>query len=124
MTEFAKHVDTEQLEAPNQWHEVVPLIDAAVNRLPKTDRQVVVLRFLEGQTYRYIGKQVGKSEEAIRKQLARALTKLSRQLRKAGVAISAAALATGLDSARAIVSKHRHRASRRTTPWRDSERIP
>ncbi len=97
MTEFAKHVDTEPLEVSEGWHEAVPLLDAAVDRLPRGDRHVVVLRFFEGRTYWDIGARVGKSEEAIRKQVHRALGKLSRLLHSKGVAISVSALATGLD---------------------------
>lgn len=98
LTEFAKHMDTEQLAAPEQWRDVLPLIDAAVDRLSSNDRNVVFLRFFEGRTYGDIGDRVGKSEEAIRKQVTRALAKLSRHLSKAGVAISGNALGAGMSS--------------------------
>ena len=97
MTEFAEQMDIEPQDRLDSWHEIVPLIDEAVDRLSRNDRQVVILRFFEGRTYQDIGDRLGKSDEAIRKRVSRALVKLAGILGRAGVAISVTALATELN---------------------------
>ncbi len=73
-----------------------PLLDEALSLLSSGDRDVVFLRFFERQSYAQIGRVIGKSEEASRKQTVRALGKLSRSLRRRGVVMSASVLAAGL----------------------------
>lgn len=105
MEAFANHMKTEGDGTANSetWNEVLPMIDAAVDRLSRADRGVIVLRFFEGRSYRDIGERTGKSEDAIRKQVQRTLEKLSRILGQRGVAVTGAVLASlmGSDLAKA-----------------------
>jgi RNA polymerase sigma factor (sigma-70 family) len=95
------HDYSEQLTADDQsggaaWREVAPLLDAAVAALPESDREVILLRYWQGQPFKKIAEVAGVTVAACEKRAERALEKLSRLLRRRGAAISAAALAAGL----------------------------
>jgi RNA polymerase sigma factor (sigma-70 family) len=81
------------------WPDVGPLIDAAIDELPESDRAVVVLRFLERRAFAEIGAQLRVSEDAARVRAGRALDKLRAVLARRGITSSAAALG-------AMVSTH------------------
>lgn len=100
MKAFANHMKTdgETTATSETWKEVLPLIDSAVNRLSRSDRGVVLQRFFEGRSYRDIGSRLGKSEDAIRKQVQRALAKLARVLGQRGVAVTGTVLASLMGS--------------------------
>jgi RNA polymerase sigma factor (sigma-70 family) len=78
------------------WEETLPLLDEAIDKLPKPDRELILLRFFERKSFREIGGQLGKTEAAAQKQGERALTKLSDSLRQQGVVASTAVLGAGL----------------------------
>jgi RNA polymerase sigma factor (sigma-70 family) len=48
----------------------------AMEALKPEYRQIIVLTKIEGLSYKEIGKQLGKSSEAVRKQVSRALEEL------------------------------------------------
>jgi RNA polymerase sigma factor (sigma-70 family) len=75
------------------WTEVRPLLDEAMDRLPETDRDALVLRFFEGRPFAEAGRALGLSEEAARKRVDRALEKLRLHLSRRGIHSTAAALA-------------------------------
>ncbi len=75
-----------------------PFLDEAIARLSQADRDAVMLRYYEGQTFGEIGVALGKSEEAIRKRIARALARMSIFLRHKGVRVSTVALGATLPS--------------------------
>ncbi|MEM7384109.1 MAG: sigma-70 family RNA polymerase sigma factor [Verrucomicrobiota bacterium] len=79
-----------------EWNEALPLLDAAISELPAVERQLVVMRFFEGCSFKVIGRVLEKSEDASRKQLSRILEKLSQHLSRKGAGISAGLVATGL----------------------------
>ncbi len=74
----------------------LPELDDAMARLSESDRSAILLRFHDGMKFREMAEQTGKTEEASRKQVKRALGKLSSLLRRKGKAVPAAVLATGL----------------------------
>lgn len=78
------------------WGEAMPLLDEAIDALPRTDREVILRHFFQRQGFREIGGALGKTENAVQKQAARALEKLGTRLRSRGVALSLAALVAGL----------------------------
>lgn len=80
------------------WDEALPHLDIALDKLPDEDRRVLLLHYFENQSFPVIARSLGKSTAAIQKQSQRALEKLARMLRGRGVALSAAAIATGLGS--------------------------
>jgi RNA polymerase sigma factor (sigma-70 family) len=69
-------------------------VDAALQSLPASDRDALVLRYFEGQDFRKLGATLGTTEEAARKRVARAVEKLATSLRKRGIAVGSAALGT------------------------------
>ncbi len=81
---------------PQAWSELTPCIDAAIDQLPAGDRDVVLLRFYQGMTYREIGDQLGKNESSARKHTLRALRSLGGLLRASGVSLPAAAIGGGI----------------------------
>ena len=76
---------------------LVPLLDQAIDQLRASDREVIVRRYLEGQDFRRIGEALGISEDAAQKRTTRAFDCLNQFFkRKAGVTVSATALAAGI----------------------------
>lgn len=76
---------------------LIPLLDQAIDQLRASDREVIVRRYLEGQDFRRIGEALGISEDAAQKRTSRAFEFLNRFFkRKAGVTVSATALAAGI----------------------------
>lgn len=81
-----------------RWSSIVPLLDRAINKLPSKDRSAVMLRFYERHSFKKIADLTGKSEEASRKQVSRALDKLAKLIGKWGVIAPSAVLAAGLSA--------------------------
>ncbi len=98
MKSYEQQRDREWANEVNRstWEEVLPQLDQALNRLSSEDRDLVLLRFYEGQSYPSIATMLQRSEDACRMRLARALKRLSRSLRHAGVTVPAAVLGAGL----------------------------
>ena len=88
---------------PDRFREISPFLDQALDALPPSDRDVVLLRFASDLTLQQIGHRLGKSESAAQRHLQRALEKLAVILRRRGVTTSATALALmlGADFAKA-----------------------
>ncbi|CAN5280790.1 hypothetical protein BH23VER1_BH23VER1_00680 [soil metagenome] len=82
--------------APDAWDGVRTQVDAALDRLPRLDRDVLLLHFLEGKPFRAVAAAIGTSPEAAQKRGTRALAKLSRQLQARGVTLSVASLVSAL----------------------------
>lgn len=79
------------------FERLYPMLDQAIDHLRTADREVIVRRFLEGQNFRRIGEALGISEDAAQKRANRALDRLNLFFkRKAGVTVSATALAAGI----------------------------
>jgi RNA polymerase sigma factor (sigma-70 family) len=85
------------------WQQIRPLLDEALDRLGKTDRDALLLRFFEQQSFAQIGASLGGTEDAVRKRITRALEKLRAILQRHGVMTTAAALSAAM-SANAIQS--------------------
>lgn len=82
-----------------QWDQVRGLIDDALQDLDEDDRQVILMRFFDGQKHAAIGEQLGLSENAVQKRADRALDFLNGALAKRGVKSTSAALAAALAEA-------------------------
>jgi RNA polymerase sigma factor (sigma-70 family) len=76
------------------WEEIVPVLDKAMNKLGETDRTALLLRFFKNQDFRAVGLNLGLSDDAAQKRVARALEKLRVELSGRGIAASAAGLST------------------------------
>jgi RNA polymerase sigma factor (sigma-70 family) len=75
------------------WHDVKPLLDQEVSRLPEKYRTVVVLCDLEGKTGREAARHLGLPQGTVASRLARARMLLAKRLARHGLAVSGGALA-------------------------------
>lgn len=79
-------------DAAPDWNRLQPLLDAAIDELPESDRAAVVLRFLEKRPFAEIGSALQVSEDAARMRTDRALDKLRAALNRRGITSTATAL--------------------------------
>jgi RNA polymerase sigma factor (sigma-70 family) len=80
------------------WQQIRPLLDEALQRLNKTDRDALLLRYFEQQNLAQIGASLGGTEDAARKRIERALEKLRAILQGRGVTTTAAALSAAISA--------------------------
>lgn len=85
-------VTTGHAEASPDWDRLRPLLDAAIDELPETDRAAVVLRCLEQRPFAEIGAALQLSADAARMRTERALDKLRAALARRGITSTTAAL--------------------------------
>lgn len=85
-------------EPSSHWTDAIPHLDQALDKLPESDRSLLLLHYFENRPFPKIAQTLGKNPDAVKKQSQRALEKLSRILRSKGVTLSATVLATGLTS--------------------------
>jgi RNA polymerase sigma factor (sigma-70 family) len=74
-----------------EWEEMAPHLDLAVQALSDEDRSAVLLRFYQQKSHADVAAALGVSEEAARKRVSRAVTKLREALLRRGVAAPAMA---------------------------------
>ncbi len=84
-----------------EWRDVLPHLDAAMDELESVDRAAVLLRFFENKSLREVGEELGVSDDAARKRVARAVEQLREYMSKRGLAVGAAGLVV-LISANAV----------------------
>lgn len=75
------------------WTQVAPVLEEALQELPGSDRDAIVLRYLDGQPFARVGALLGVSEDAARMRVERAVERLRGLLARRGVTSTAAALA-------------------------------
>jgi DNA-binding CsgD family transcriptional regulator len=78
--------------------EIEPVLNEAIAALRKTDRELVVMRYLQGQSMRDIAQAQRVTENTLRQRLMRALHRLRKRLAKRGVTSSADAVAAVMES--------------------------
>jgi len=85
------------------WSRLGPVIDAALDQLAESDRQMILLRYFDNQPYAVIGQTFHLSEDTARKRAERALEKLRVLLSRRGITSTSLALGLAL-SQQAIAS--------------------
>ena len=78
--------------------EVSAVLDEAINDLGTEDRTAILLRFFEQLDFQSVGKALGRSEDAARMRVSRALEKLGSLLKRRGITSSAAGLGFVLET--------------------------
>ncbi len=90
--EMAERQMRQNQENRASWSQIVPVLDDAIAGLNARDREAVVLRFLERQSFAQVARSMGVTEDAAQMRVSRALNKLRALLGRRGLVISAAAL--------------------------------
>src|SRR5579872_167208 len=72
----AAFMNTTPSEATLDWELITPLLDEALDRLQREDRDAILLRFFEERSLADIGTALRSNEDAARKRVNRALEKL------------------------------------------------
>jgi RNA polymerase sigma factor (sigma-70 family) len=80
----------------DHWHDLRPLLDEALSRLPDKYRAVLILCDLEARTRREAARQLGVPEGTVAGRLARARTMLAKRLTRHGLATAGGAVAVVL----------------------------
>jgi RNA polymerase sigma factor (sigma-70 family) len=83
---------------PAAWSRLTNILDDAMMTLAEKDRSAVLLRFFANRPLRDIGTQLGISEDAAQKRIARALDRLRENFSRRGFPIGATTLATALSA--------------------------
>jgi RNA polymerase sigma factor (sigma-70 family) len=78
------------------WERIAPVLDEAMGKLGKTDRNAVVLRFFENKTAHEIAAALNVREETAQKRVVRALGKLRRIFHKRGLTLTGTLIAGAL----------------------------
>lgn len=73
---IAEEIEEAQFDTPR----ALTGVDEAVARLPKLDREAILLRFFEDLEYEEIARRIGITESAARKRVSRALKRLQKTL--------------------------------------------
>src|SRR5262249_6673693 len=63
-------------ETDHDWERVAPVLDEALAALPQKDRDAVLLRFISRKPFRQVAAEIDVSEDAAKKRVSRALTRL------------------------------------------------
>ncbi len=75
------------------WAEIEPHLDEAVQSLDETDRSAILLRYFENKSLREVGETLGTSEDAAQKRVSRALERLRDYFIDKKIAVPAGGLA-------------------------------
>jgi RNA polymerase sigma factor (sigma-70 family) len=81
---------------PKRSNDLEVVIDSALARLGRVDREAIVLRFYDGMNATEVAAAMGMTAEATRRRISRALEKLRRIVGGAGVSVTPAVLINGL----------------------------
>lgn len=76
----------------DDWNQIEPLLDEAMEALDATDRSAVLLRYFENRSFREVGERLGASDDAAQKRVSRAVDRLREFFSKRGVAVGASGL--------------------------------
>lgn len=89
---FAMQENASSSEPPLDWGQLKPVIDSALDQLSERDRQMLLLRFFENQSFASIGEAFHLSENTAQKRANRALDKLRLHLSRRGITSTSVAL--------------------------------
>jgi RNA polymerase sigma factor (sigma-70 family) len=76
-----------------EWSDVSPVLDEAMGRLRRSDREALSLRFFEQRSIRDVGRVMGVNEETAKKRVSRAVNRLRELVEPRRFSLPASALA-------------------------------
>ena len=85
-------------DAVSIWNQIAPVLEEAMSRLRATDRDAVVLRFLEQRSFAEVAGALAITEAAAKMRVGRALEELRAALTRCGVVVPAAVLLAALST--------------------------
>lgn len=91
-----KHSTDMSDEELENWRDALPHLEAGLDQLREADRDVVLARFFDNQSFKQIAAATGRTEAACRMRVHRALDKLRGWMAHRGVTLSATGIASGL----------------------------
>ncbi|MBL7647885.1 MAG: sigma-70 family RNA polymerase sigma factor [Candidatus Hydrogenedentes bacterium] len=74
------------------WDDIQEHVDAAINQLPESTRDMIVAHFLGRKTHEEIAEELGMNRRAVSQRIQRGLDTIRRDFARRGIALSAAAL--------------------------------
>jgi hypothetical protein len=77
---------------PDDWTQIEPVLDEAMDALDETDRTAVLLRYFENKNLHEVGQTLGTSDDAAQKRVSRAVERLRDFFSKRGVTVGASGL--------------------------------
>jgi RNA polymerase sigma factor (sigma-70 family) len=80
------------------WEEIAPLLDEGLADLRESERDALILRFLENKSVKEVGEALRLRERAAQKRILRSLEKLHRFFLRRGVTASATAIAGAMSA--------------------------
>jgi len=80
--------DTTSIPTDTDWEPLAPFVNEMVERLGRTDRQAVLLRFYEQKAFADVGRELDISEEAARKRMERAVGRLRKMFARRGLIVA------------------------------------
>ena len=79
-------------ETASVWEQIVPHLNDALDKLPRKDREAVLVRFFQDKSHRELARTLGVSEDAAKVRVSRALEKLRLIFARQGFAVPSAVL--------------------------------
>lgn len=93
-----RRIEMEANHTSREWEQLRPVLDEAMDRLSKGDRDAVLLRFFRGASFAEVGDEMGIPENTAAKRVSRALQKLHGFLTRKGISLSVPVMASLLAS--------------------------
>jgi RNA polymerase sigma factor (sigma-70 family) len=94
---YAMHQQSTSPSSAEDWRNLEPVLNEAIDQLSARDREAVLLRFYQHRRFQEIGALLRVSENAARHRVDRALEKIRDQLQRRGITSSAGALSVLLE---------------------------
>jgi RNA polymerase sigma factor (sigma-70 family) len=80
------------------WNDLEPVLDDALDRLSRSDRELILLRYFRGHSVREVAETIGIAENTAAKRISRAIGRLRASLAERGVGAEVSALTAALSS--------------------------
>ncbi len=91
-----RYMAAQPTETIAQWREIETLVDESVAELPAEIQEAVVAHFMAGESHAVIAEQLGVSRQTVTYRVGKGVEAIRESLRKKGLSIAVAALATAL----------------------------